>query len=34
MGVLARSGFSREIAQQALGMAREEAESRIFALRR
>jgi regulatory protein len=34
LGALARAGFSREIAQQALGMAREDAESRIFALRR
>jgi regulatory protein len=34
MGALARAGFPREIAQQALEMAREDAESRIFALRR
>jgi regulatory protein len=34
MGSLARAGFSREIADQALEMPREEAESRIFELRR
>jgi regulatory protein len=34
LGLLARAGFSREIAEQALDMAREDAESRIFALRR
>jgi regulatory protein len=34
LGLLARAGFSRDIAQQALDMAREDAESRIFELRR
>jgi regulatory protein len=34
MGLLARAGFSRETAEQALDMAREEAEGRIFDLRR
>ena len=34
LGVLARAGFSREIAEQALDMPREEAELRIFELRR
>jgi regulatory protein len=33
LGLLARAGFSRDIAEQALHMTREEAESRIFALR-
>jgi len=34
MGLLARAGFSRDIAEQALEMAREDAEGRIFELRR
>lgn len=34
LGLLARAGFSRDIADQALQIAREEAESRIFELRR
>jgi regulatory protein len=34
LGLLARAGYSREIAEQALGMSREEAEARIFELRR
>jgi regulatory protein len=34
MGVLARAGFSRDIAQQALDVSREDAEARIFELRR
>ena len=34
MGLLARAGFSRDMAEQALDMSRDEAESRIFALRR
>jgi regulatory protein len=34
MGLLARAGFSRDIADQALKMSREEAETRIFELRR
>jgi regulatory protein len=34
MGVLARAGFSRDIAQRALDTPREEAERRIFELRR
>ena len=33
MAMLARSGFSREVAQTALKMSREEAEARIFRLR-
>jgi regulatory protein len=33
MGLLARAGFSRDIARQALEMPRDEAESRIFDLR-
>jgi regulatory protein len=34
MGVLARAGFSRDVAQQALDTPREDAEVRIFELRR
>jgi regulatory protein len=34
LGLLARAGFSRDVAGQALDMPREEAESRIFELRR
>jgi regulatory protein len=34
MGMLARAGFSRDIADKALEMPREDAESRIFELRR
>lgn len=34
LGLLARAGYAREIAEQALGMSREEAEARIFELRR
>jgi regulatory protein len=34
MGVLARAGFARDIARQALDASREEAETRIFDLRR
>jgi regulatory protein len=34
MGVLARAGFSRDIAKQALDTSREEADNRIFELRR
>jgi regulatory protein len=34
MGLLARAGFSRDVAEGALRMTREEAESRIFELRR
>jgi regulatory protein len=34
MGVLARAGFARDIAQQALDASREDAEARIFELRR
>jgi regulatory protein len=34
MGLLARAGFSRDIAEQALATSREDAESRIFELRR
>jgi regulatory protein len=34
MGLLARAGFSREIAEQALDTEREDAEARIFELRR
>jgi regulatory protein len=34
MGLLARAGFSRDIAERALDMSRDEAESRIFELRR
>ena len=34
MGLLARAGFSREIAERALEVPRDEAEQRIFALRR
>ena len=34
MGVLARAGFPRDIAGEALGMSREAAETRIFELRR
>jgi regulatory protein len=34
MGLLARAGFSRAIAEQALDMAREDADARIFDLRR
>jgi regulatory protein len=34
MGLLARAGFSREIAERALEVPRDEAERRIFALRR
>ena len=34
MGLLARAGFSREIAEQALATSREDAESRIRELRR
>jgi regulatory protein len=33
MGLLARAGFSRDVARQALDMPRDEAESRIFDLR-
>ena len=33
-GVLARAGFSRDIAEQALQTSREDAEARIFELRR
>jgi regulatory protein len=33
MGILARAGFSRDIAQMALEMSREDAESRILELR-
>jgi regulatory protein len=34
LGVLARAGFARDLATQALNMSRDEAESRIFNLRR
>jgi regulatory protein len=34
MGVLARAGFSRDVAKQALDTSREDAENRIFELRR
>ena len=34
MGLLARAGFARDIAEQALDTSREDAESRIFELRR
>jgi regulatory protein len=34
MGVMARAGFSRDIARQALETPREDAENRIFELRR
>jgi regulatory protein len=34
MGLLARAGFSRDIAERALNTSRDEAESRIFELRR
>jgi regulatory protein len=34
MGVLARAGFSRDIVERALGTPREDAEGRIFELRR
>lgn len=34
MGLLARAGFSRDIAEQALATSREDAESRILELRR
>lgn len=34
MGLLARAGFSRAVAEQALDTAREDAEARIFELRR
>jgi regulatory protein len=34
MGLLARAGFSRDIAERALDTSREDAESRIFELRR
>lgn len=34
MGLLVRAGFSRDIAEQALDTSREDAESRIFELRR
>ena len=34
MGLLARAGFSRDVAEQALDTSRDEAESRIFELRR
>jgi regulatory protein len=34
MGLLARAGFSRDIIEQALGTPREDAERRIFDLRR
>ena len=34
MGQLARAGFSRDVAERALDMAREDAEGRIFELRR
>jgi regulatory protein len=34
MGVLARAGFARDIARQALDASREDAEARIFDLRR
>jgi regulatory protein len=34
MGLLARAGFSRDIAERALDTSRDEAESRIFELRR
>lgn len=34
LGLLARAGFSRDVAQQALEMSREEAETLIFDLRR
>jgi regulatory protein len=34
LGLLARAGFARDIADRALNMTREEAESRIFELRR
>jgi regulatory protein len=34
MGMLARAGFSRDVAKQALDTPREDAESRIFELRR
>jgi regulatory protein len=34
LGMLARAGFSRDIAERALGTEREEAERRIFDLRR
>ena len=34
MGLLARAGFPRAVAEQALDMAREDAEARIFELRR
>ena len=34
MGVLARAGFSRDVAKQALDVSREDADNRIFELRR
>jgi regulatory protein len=34
MGVLARAGFARDVAKQALDTSREDADSRIFELRR
>ena len=34
MGLLARAGFSRDVAEQAMDMSRDEAEIRIFDLRR
>ena len=34
MGVLARAGFSRDVAKQALDTSREDADNRIFELRR
>jgi regulatory protein len=34
MGLLARAGFSRDIAERALDTDREDAEARIFELRR
>lgn len=34
MGVLARAGFSRDVAQRVLDTSREDAEARIFELRR
>ena len=34
MGVLARAGFSRDVAKRTLDTSREDAEARIFELRR
>jgi hypothetical protein len=34
MGVLARAGFSRDVASRALDISREDADARIFELRR